>query len=206
MQYAVSEGLVKDEQEQTAEFWSMKDIFNLDKLFLRWMQLQVAHRIGQDILSPLRGASETLQKVKISVVTVKHPQDQDCEMEPWVELLRKLHFSDKFDVEGAIDAIKEAIKDKKYTDSIFKKFQKSPDFNLTEFSGNLHCEVLLALLMKYHQDCIEQDSTTLRLLTQVWLPLSCYSIFKKIIQSLDCSLISVSKLCYPICWDLLTLI
>ncbi len=177
VQYEVSEGLVEDEQEQTEEFRSMKDIPNLDKSFLRWMQLQVAHRIGQDILSPVRDTSQTiLQKVKISVVTVKHPQGQDCEMEPWVELLRKLHFPEKFDVEGAIDAIKEAIRDNKYTDSIFKKFRKSPDFNLTEFPGNLHCEVLLALLMKYYQDYVRQDSTTLRLLAQVWLPLCCYSI------------------------------
>jgi hypothetical protein len=167
-QYELSEGLVEDEQEQSEEFRSMKDIPNLDKSFLRWMQLQVAHRIGQDILSPVRGASQALlQKVKISIVTVKHPQGQDREMEPWVEMLRKLHFPEKFDMEGAINAIKKAISDDKYTDSIFKKFRKSPNFNLTEFPGNLHCEVLLGLLMKYYQDYVGQDSTTLRLLAQV---------------------------------------
>jgi hypothetical protein len=93
-------------------------------------------------------------------------------MESWVDLLETLQYPKDFDVQGAIDHIKTAIGDKKkYTDPIFRKFRNAPDFLLKQFPGNLHCEVLMALLMKYYQDCVGQDSETLKRLAQVWFPL-----------------------------------
>ncbi len=194
-QDTVNEGVVEDDQDQTSEFRSMNED-KVDKSFLRWMQLQVAHRIGQDILMPTRSTPHSiLRRVEISVVTVKYPQAPDREMESWVELLRSLCFPQDFNVQGAIDAIKTSIQAKKYNGSIFKKFRKAPDFDLKEFPGNLHCEVLLALLMKYYQDCAGQDLETIRLLAQVWFPLHSNAIhhLQCMIQNLNCSIRKLVK-------------
>jgi hypothetical protein len=99
-----------DEEEQSEEFKTMLDICNLDLSFMRWMQLQVAYRIGQDILTSKAVLSVSiLPKLDISTVTAGYPSGTNCEMEPWDALLRSqhFHFLQGFDVEAAINMIKE---------------------------------------------------------------------------------------------------
>ena len=166
------------EEDETAEFQSMQDIRNLDKSFMRWMQLQVAHRVGQDILTSKQVLSTSiLSKLNISVVTATQPSSIDRSMEPWDVLLRSWtrSFPEGFDVEAAINKIKDRITSCEGTscNPIFQKFQV-PFLQPTEFPGNLHCEVILALLVKLAQDSQRQDvpgDQYLIQLIQVWLPL-----------------------------------
>jgi hypothetical protein len=142
------------EDEENEEFTSMLDVNHLDQSFMRWMQLQVAYRVGQDILTSNSVLSASiLSKLEISIVTARYPSGVDCEMEPWDVLLRSQHFQfpQGFDVEAAIEAIRREVTSRinQSCHPIFQKFQL-PNF-LPTFPGNLHCEMILALLAKRTQ-------------------------------------------------------
>ena len=163
------------EDEESEEFTSMLDLKHLDQSFTRWMQLQVAYRVGQAILTskPVLSVS-ILSKLDISIVTARYPSGVNCEMEPWDVLLRSqhLHFPQGFNVEAAIETIKREVRGRinQSCNPIFQKFQ-SPDF-LPIFSGNLHCEMILALLIKLTQLESSITSNALGCFAhwQVWLP------------------------------------
>jgi len=162
---------VEAEEDQAEDFKSIVDILHLDKSFMRWMQLLVAYSAGQDILTSRSVLSASiLQNLNISIVAV-HPSGVDRQMEPWDELLRSqyLHFPQDFNVEIAISAIKEEVSSRigESCHTIFQKFQLRA-FQL-EFPGNLHCEMIVALLVQLAQDPV--TSHTLGRLAQVWLPL-----------------------------------
>ena len=162
------ESVQGDDESEDEEFMSILDIFHLDKSFMKWTQLLVAYRIGQNILTSQSAISASiLQKLNISPVTVIQPSGVDREMEPWDDLLksRHLHFPQDFDVNIVIEAIKNEVKTRlgESCHNIFQKFQ------LQEFPGNLHCEMILAVLVQHAQDPV--TSSTLGCLAQVWLSL-----------------------------------
>lgn len=163
------------EDEESEEFKSMLDLKHLDQSFKRWMQLQVAYRVGQAILTSKSVLSVSiLPKLDISIVTARYPSGVDREMEPWDALLRSqhLHFPQGFDVEATIETIKREVRGRINTscNPIFQKFQP-PDF-LPIFSGNLHCELILALLIKLTQleGSITSNALGCFAHWQVWLP------------------------------------
>ncbi len=137
---------------------------HLDKSFMRWMQLLVTYlKIGFFCIY--------LQKLNISPVTAIQPSGVDHEMEPWDKLLksRHLHFPQDLNVNIVIEAIKNEVKTRlgESCHNIFQKFQLQA-FQ-PEFLGNLHCEIILAVLVQHAQDPV--TSSTLGCLAQVWLSL-----------------------------------
>jgi hypothetical protein len=161
-----------DERSDSEEFNSMLEFPNLDKSFMRWTQLQVAFRVGQDILTskPVLSSS-ILPKLEISIVTARYPSNLDREMEPWDALLRSQHlnFPQDFDREAAILAIQAQITSRigQSCLPIFQRFQV-PDF-LPSFPGHLHCDMVLPLLARLAQDPV--SSNALGHLAKVQLPL-----------------------------------
>jgi hypothetical protein len=161
-----------DERSDNEEFNSMLEFPNLDKLFMRWTQLQVAFRVRQDILTskPVLSSS-ILQKLEISIVTARYPSDLDREMKPWDALLRSQHlnFPQNFDCEATIRTIKTQITSRigQSCLPIFQRFQVL-DF-LPPFPGNLHCNMVLPLLTSLAQDPV--SSNALKCLAKVQLPL-----------------------------------
>jgi hypothetical protein len=166
-----------NEDEESEEFKSMLDLKHLDESFMRWMQLQVAYSVGQDILTSKSVLSVSiLPKLDISIIAARYPSGVDREMDPWDALLRSDHFNfpQGFDVETAIEAIKTQVRSRINQSShpIFQKFQL-PDF-LPIFPGNLHCEMILALLAKRAQLGHSVTSNALGCLAhwQVWLSIN----------------------------------
>jgi len=139
--------------------------FKLDEAFLAWIRLQSTYWMAQDIVTAPRNISMgVLQLVEISVVDVKYPSDADREMAPWHQMLMDLQsaLGPGIDVRGAITVIEAKIASQMAqtggpSDPIFRKFFTA-NYEPEEFSGNLHCEVLLALLayLKSELEDLEQ--------------------------------------------------
>ena len=123
--------------------------------FRRWIQLLVAHWVAPDILSKSKG----LYKADITLMHVVSRLERKS-MAPWDSTIRRLASlstaaepTAPFDAERAIKSFTSNIQNPHFDAKIVKAFRQD---KLTEalppekvvFSGNIHCEVALALLVE----------------------------------------------------------
>jgi len=96
------------------------------------------------------------------------------------------------------------------TRKLLKNFQKIIDGSEMRFPGGMHCETLLATLSKYFESALKGDndanliSTCKVLLFTFTYFLLDLTICQKAL--LKFAMISVSKLCCPVCWKLLAIL
>jgi len=155
-----------EDEDQTDEFLNKKAV---EKTYLRWLQLQSAYWIAQDIItSPQTLSTVDPQTFKISIVNVKYPSSYDRKLVSWTQLIKDLPLPRSINADEVIATIKSEI-DKHVNDPqchpIFKKFGSGPSYRLRRFTGNLHAEVLLALLIRCIQTGNMED------LIEVWISL-----------------------------------
>jgi hypothetical protein len=123
--------------------------------FRRWIQLLVSHWAALDILSRSKG----IEGADIALVHVRSRLHRK-KMAPWDSTIRRLASlstaaepTDSFDAKRAIDAFTRNIENPYFDAKIVMAFRKK---NATQallpqdvvFSGNVHCEVALALLVE----------------------------------------------------------
>jgi hypothetical protein len=123
--------------------------------FRRWIQLLVSHWAALDILSQSKGV-EGADIALIHVRSLLHW----AEMEPWDSTIRRLASlsagaepTDSFDAQRAIDSFIHNIENPYFDAKIVKAFRKEHKIQAelpkyVKFSGNIHCEVALALLVE----------------------------------------------------------
>jgi len=156
------------DDDQTDKFLNKKTV---EKTYLRWLQLQSAYWIAQDIVtSPQTLSTVDPQTFKISIVNVKYPSNYDRKLVSWTQLIKDLPLPGSINADEVIAAIKLEI-DKHVNDpqshSIFKIFGSRPSYRPQNFTGNLHAEVLLALLIRH----IQTGNLNMEVLIGVWISL-----------------------------------
>jgi len=119
---------------------------NIDVTFLRWTQLQSTFWIALDISTSPRNIPMTVLRVlDISVVHVKYPSG--ATMLSWTQLLQGLYSSTNAEAikNKVVEGIKKHLNDQPH-DNIFNKCFP-PSYKPGAFSGNQHCEMIVALLI-----------------------------------------------------------
>ena len=123
--------------------------------FRRWIQLLVSHWVALDILSRSKG----IEGANIALIHVRNLIHR-AEMEPWDSTIRRLASlsagaepTDSFDAQRAIDSFIHNIENPYFDAKIVKAFRKEDGIQAevpkcVKFSGNIHCEVALALLVE----------------------------------------------------------
>ena len=126
---------------------------DLEKTYLRWIQLHATYWKAQDIVVSSLDHPTSPENYEISVVKAKYPLGKDRKMLNWTTLIRSLSLPN-LNPEIVIATIKMQILlcIKEWNcHPIFKKY-KGKKCNPRYFTGNLHAEVLLALILLELQD------------------------------------------------------
>lgn len=115
----------------------------------------------------------------------------------------------------AIDVLQERIKNPRdyyspRTKKLLEKFQKIIEGSHMRFTGGMHCETLLATLSKYFEAALKgRNDADLQSICKVLLFIFTYFLLDLTIchkALLKFAMISVSKLCCPVCWELLMIL
>ena len=143
-----------EDDDQTEEFLNKQDNSDLEKTYLRWMQLQSAYWIAQDIImSPKTLSAVNPEDFKISIVNAKHPSNLERRMISWKKLIMELPIPESIKAPDVIATIKREIREHLKSEEchpIFKKYQP-PSYKPRRFTGNLHAETLLVLFLRHLQ-------------------------------------------------------
>jgi hypothetical protein len=138
----------EDDVDETLRLQGMTSgLKGVDRIFQKWIRLQVDHWTALTVLSKF-SLQSTIQDINISLVNVKHPRViSACEMEDWKDIIKEVAIQKvtgnlDFDPIRAIDHLTEQINAKAHLGGIFAAFAKA----VVEFFGNIHCEAALALL------------------------------------------------------------
>jgi hypothetical protein len=196
------------------------DSSTLVLMFRRWIRLQTSHFQAINVLSPQRGHKYN-GKVEITLLNVRMPPKNPT-IQPWRNILEE-HAPPSFDIGNVLQTLTQratAFYSAKNTEgtlqphSIIKAFssvlgyaEKEIDDPTLVFSGNVHCEAALASLTKYVQHIPNvSDELSDLVKVQYFVHQNSTHHVDAMLQSLDQRNIAVSKLCCPVCWELLQLI
>ncbi|KAM6490946.1 hypothetical protein JOM56_010248 [Amanita muscaria] len=164
-------------------------------VFLRWFRLHVTQFIALNNISAFCARSASRFTLNISLLAVRSPPQSNISWEEAIQELASLHppgVNGTFNAKASIDFIKKKVNIRSIGREPFKSL---PQFSKPCFAlpGTVHCEAALASLSKYSEQAAagahEDRQRVLDLL-----------------QKTNASSISVSKLCCPVCWDLLDIL
>jgi len=175
----------------------------LARVLLEWIRLQVSHWAALDFISATACSPTVPEGLKISLLAVEYPQlTHELEMEPWKTTVHNLFarlpvgsssFNLNLNAEAVIETIAKHINEQEMPPSgntIFRAFKD--DTKPIKFDGNVHCEAILASLVKYVDTEKDPQIESVSL--------------KVLIQNLNQSTIAMSHLCCPVCWELLDIL
>lgn len=186
---------------------------NLD-LFFGWVKVFVFQLLGKRQLEVLcRNGGPARGPVTISILAVDRATYQ---VPPWSEckeVIKKAIALDKsaFDSAGVCDALERRIRScpplhnssAQHTVNIFRGLLHGRP---KTYVGGTHCEAVLATLSQYHETAIlnKEDKALIEICQVLCLIfIHVESLIDYHTKTLQNRAISVSKLCCPVCWELL---
>ena len=151
------------------------------KAYVEWLQLQVSHFAALDIISSMKGSSDTAPAPDVAVSLLALPHPNITEVVPWKDMIQKLfpqpisvgEQSLSVDAQAIINLIATLAKDycaQDHADSVLHGFKD--DNETLEFNATCHCEGVLTGL----HACIDdpslfpdiEENRALKMLIQVW--------------------------------------
>jgi hypothetical protein len=188
-------------------------------LFQRWLRLLVNHWAALDIISS--HASKSSHDIRIRLITARHPDtyaDQGMKMNHWQDTIRRLSTyvtshpqsldpADTFNAEVCISMLETHLKDPKAPRHAHKTALNYEPENPNKFTGNYHCEALLAAIIHSGVHAPEESERFLGEVCRCLLTKSHTTAVDLILlQNWNRHIIAVSKLCCLVCWDVLAIL
>jgi len=193
---------------------------DLDMVFLKWIRLQVIHRLSLDTISRTIGSPSNptvhapAEPPSITLLAVPYPI-VPLPMEPWETTLQNLlnkYPGRAYSHEDVRDHIKKCVSPpyKSNQHAVFKKWRGAAHGHAINFTATGHCEVLLASLAKYSHDVsFEQIQGNPGLINVLQVMSDCCHLMLNNLtemQNINQNVLAVSKRCCPVCWTLLAIL